>query len=273
MILLRILSPLRKCAAGIVLLLALVALIGARGESASYQDREAIAAPPSAKFPLGTDDLGRDRLARLIQGTRVSILLAPAAALLSTLLAAAIGGIAGYAGGRVDALVVTIADLFLSLPWLLLLLAVRALLPLNTSPVASVLLTFLLLGCLGWANPGRILRAAARAAANSDYILHARACGISNGRLFWRMLVPNFFPILLAQFWIAVPVYVLSEANLGLLGLGVSEPLASLGSLLRELASYSALSQNPVVFAPVAVLVTLSGCLHLLVSQEESRSC
>src|SRR5271166_7165443 len=95
-------SILRKCAAGFVLLLALISLTGARGESASYQDREAIAAPPSAKFPLGTDDLGRDRLARLIQGTRVSILLAPAAALLSTLLAAAIGGIAGYRGGRID---------------------------------------------------------------------------------------------------------------------------------------------------------------------------
>jgi peptide/nickel transport system permease protein len=266
-------NNLRKCAAAIVLLLALVAVFGARGDSASLQDREAIGAPPSAKYLLGTDDLGRDRLARLIQGTRVSILLAPAAALLSTFLAAAIGGLAGYAGGRVDRFVVTIADLFLSLPWLLLLLAVRALLPLNTSPLYSVLLTFLLLGCLGWANPGRILRAAARTAANSDYLLHARACGVSNWRLFWRMLVPNLLPILLAQFWIAVPVYVLSEANLGLLGLGVSEPLASLGSLLRELASYSTLSQNPVVFAPVAVLITLAGCLHVLVSPGESRSC
>src|SRR5271166_2602955 len=266
-------TKLQKAAAGVFLLLALLSLLGARGDSASAQNREAIAVSPSAKFPLGTDDLGRDRLARLIEGTRVSILLAPAAALLSTLLAAAIGGIAGYRGGRIDRIVVTVADLFLSLPWLLLLLAVRALLPLNTSPMASVLLTFLLLGCLGWANPGRLVRAAARTAANSDYVLHARACGVSGWRVFWRMLVPNLFPILLAQFWIAVPVYVLSEANLGLLGLGVSEPLASLGSLLRELANYDALSQNPVVFAPVAVLVILAGCLHLLVSREKALSC
>lgn len=264
---------LQKTAAGVFLLLAVFSLAGAWGDAATLQNREAIARPPSAQFPLGTDELGRDRLARLMQGTRVSLLLAPAAALLSTLLAAAIGGVAGYLGGRLDRAVLVIADLFLSLPWLLLLLAVRALLPLNTSAMASVLLTFLLLGCLGWANPGRMLRAAARTAANSDYLLHARACGVSDWRLFWRMLVPNLFPILLAQFWIAVPVYVLSEANLGLLGLGVSEPLASLGSLLRELANYSALSQNPVVFAPVAVLVTLAGCLHLLVNQETTSSC
>jgi peptide/nickel transport system permease protein len=266
-------SRVQKAAAGITLLLALVSMTGVRGRSSSTQNREAIAAPPSLSFPLGTDDLGRDRLARLLQGVRVSLLLAPAAALLSTLLAALIGGTAGYLGGRLDRLVVTTADLFLSLPWLLLLLGVRALLPLNTSPFASILLTFLLLGCLGWANPARMLRAASRTAANSDYVLHARACGIGGPRLFWRMLLPNLFPILMAQFWIAVPVYVLSEANLGLLGLGVSEPLASLGSLLRELANYSTLSQSPVVLAPVLVLVTLTGCLHLLVNDDRTRSC
>jgi len=266
-------TKLQKAAAGIFLLLTLLSLFGTGEDRASLQNREAIAAPASLKYPLGTDDLGRDRLARLMEGTRVSILLAPAAALLSTLLAAAIGGAAGYIGGRIDRLVVTVADLFLSLPWLLLLLAVRALLPLNTSPMASVMLTFLLLGCLGWANPGRMLRAAARTAAGSEYVLHARASGIGGWRLFWRMVIPNLFPILLAQFWIAVPIYVLSEANLGLLGLGVSEPLSSLGSLLRELTNDAALSRNPVVLAPVFVLVAIAGCLHLLVSEEQTHSC
>ncbi|MBV9768001.1 MAG: hypothetical protein JOZ32_00380, partial [Bryobacterales bacterium] len=127
--------------------------------SYSEQFREAISAPPSARFWLGTDELGRDRFARLLYGTRVSLLLAPAAALLSTLIAALIGGAAGYLGGRSERIVTSGIDLFLSLPWLFLLLAVRALLPLNTSPVTSVMITFLLLGCLGWAAPARIIRA------------------------------------------------------------------------------------------------------------------
>src|SRR6201988_146924 len=121
---------------GLVILASLAA--GWIAPSYSEQFRDAISAPPSSRFPLGTDELGRDRLARLLYGTRVSLLLAPAAALLSTLLAALVGGTAGYLGGRCERAVTAGLDLFLSLPWLFLLLAVRALLPLNTSPLTSV---------------------------------------------------------------------------------------------------------------------------------------
>src|SRR5271165_1887985 len=142
----------------VVLAAAVVASLAAAWltpHSYAEQSRDFISAPPSAKFPLGTDELGRDRFARLLYGTRVSLLLAPAAALLSTLIAALLGGTAGYLGGRWERLVTSGIDVFLSLPWLFLLMAVRALLPLNTSPVTSVVLTFLLLGCLGWASPAR----------------------------------------------------------------------------------------------------------------------
>jgi ABC-type dipeptide/oligopeptide/nickel transport system permease subunit len=176
--------------------------------SYAEQSREFISAPPSAQFWLGTDELGRDRFARLLYGTRVSLLLAPAAALLSTLLAALIGGAAGYLGGRWERLVTAGLDLFLSLPWLFLLLAVRALLPLNTSPLTSVTITFLLLGCLGWAAPARIIRAGTRTLVSSDYLLQASASGISRRRLFWRHLLPNLRPIFLAQFWISVPLFI-----------------------------------------------------------------
>ena len=132
----------------------------------------------------------------MLYGTRISLLLAPAAALLSTLIAAFVGGTAGYLGGRWERLVTSGIDLFLSLPWLFLLLAVRALLPLNTSPVTSVIITFLLLGCLGWGTPARIIRAGTRSLVNSDYLLQARASGVSPARLFWRHLLPNLRPIL-----------------------------------------------------------------------------
>ena len=241
--------------------------------SYSEQFREAISAPPSARFWLGTDELGRDRFARLLYGTRVSLLLAPAAALLSTLIAALVGGAAGYLGGRWERAVTVGIDLFLSLPWLFLLLAVRALLPLNTSPGTSVTITFLLLGCLGWAAPARIIRAGTRTLVNSEYLLLASASGISRTRLFWRHLLPNLRPILFAQFWISVPLFILSEANLGLLGLGVSDPMPSWGAMLRELENYSAVLQNPSMLAPVVLLVLVVGCLQLLLRTEESVSC
>jgi peptide/nickel transport system permease protein len=259
-----------------VLAIAVAASLGAgflAQHSYAAQSREYISAPPSAQFWLGTDELGRDRFSRLLYGTRVSLLLAPAAALLSTLIAGLIGGAAGYLGGRWERFVTAGVDLFLSLPWLFLLLAVRALLPLNTSPVTSVMLTFILLGCLGWAAPARIIRAGTRTLVNSDYLVQANANGVSRWRLFWRHLLPNLRPILLAQFWISVPLFILSEANLGLLGLGVAEPLPSWGSLLRELENYSAVLRNPWMLTPAIVLVVIVCCLQLLLRTEEGAPC
>jgi peptide/nickel transport system permease protein len=271
-------SPSRAAQQIALVVLALVALASLLAgfiapSSYSEQFRDSISAPPSARFLLGTDDLGRDRFARLLYGTRISLLLAPAAALLSTLIAALIGGLAGYLGGRWERYVTSGIDLFLSLPWLFLLLAARALLPLNTSPITSVAITFLLLGCLGWASPARIIRAGTRTLVNADYLLQARASGISGARLFWRHLLPNLRPILLAQFWISVPVFILSEANLGLLGLGVSEPLPSWGALLRELENYTAVLQNPWMLAPVILLVIVVGCLQLVLRTEDQIPC
>src|SRR3984885_9575188 len=266
----------KQTVAVVVLGIAVVASLGAAyiaPSSYAEQFRDAISAPPSARFWLGTDELGRDRFARLLYGTRVSLLLAPAAALLSTLIAALIGGAAGYLGGRWERLLTAGVNLFLSLPWLFLLLAVRALLPLNTSPVTSVMITFLLLGCLGWAAPARLIRAGTRTLRNSDYLVQASASGLSRWRLFWRHLLPNLRPILLAQFWISVPLFILSEANLGLLGLGVAEPLPSWGAMLRELENYSAVLRNPWMLAPAVLLVVVVSCLQLLLRTEESVAC
>jgi ABC-type dipeptide/oligopeptide/nickel transport system permease subunit len=85
--------------------------------------------------------------------------------------------------------------------------------------------------------------------------------------------MPNLRPILLAQFWISVPVFILSEANLGLLGLGVSEPLPSWGVLLRELENYTAVLQNPWMLAPVALLVVVVGCLQVVLRTEDQVPC
>lgn len=229
-------------------------------------------AAPSHQHWLGTDDLGRDRFSRVLYGTRVSLLLAPTAALLSTLLAAFVGALAGYLGGPWEKLAMAGTDLFLSLPWLFLLLMVRAMLPLNISAFASVTVTFLLLGLLGWAASARVVCAGARTIRNSDFVLLARASGVSRARLLMLHVLPNLKPALLAQFWISIPVFILSEANLGVLGLGVTEPLPSWGSLLRELESYANFSNEYWRLVPLILLVITVTSFQLILTRDEAAA-
>ncbi len=233
------------------------------------QFRESPDSPPSRAHLLGTDELGRDRFARTLYGTRISLVLAPAAAFVSTALAALIGGLAGYLGGIWLKLARAFTDLFLSLPWLFLLITVRALLPLNVSPLFSVLITFLVLGLLGWAASARVLSTSADALRNSDFILQARASGLAGPRLFLIHVLPNLKPVLYAQFWISIPVFILSEANLGILGLGVAEPLPSWGSLLRELEGLLSFREEPWRLVPLLLLILVMTSFQLLLSNEE----
>lgn len=237
--------------------------------SYAHQFRELPDAPPSGQHLLGTDALGRDRFSRVLYGTQISLLLAPAAALLASLLAVLIGATAGLAGGWVERGMMAGTDLFLSLPWLFLLITVRALLPLNVSPFASVVITFALLGFLGWAAAARVVCAGTHRLCRSDFVLLARASGSRGFRLLWRHIAPNLKPVVYAQFWISIPVFILTEANLGILGLGVSEPLPSWGSLLRELENFSTNSNQPWVFVPLALLIAVVSSFHLVMTKEE----
>jgi peptide/nickel transport system permease protein len=231
------------------------------GMSYAEQHRDFTSAGPSLRFPLGTDDLGRDRCARLLYATRISLLLAAGASAGTLAIASLIGGAAGYFGGWCDRVLVRAMDLMLSVPWLLLLLAARALLPLNASPLASLVVTYGLLAALGWASPARVVRAGVRALRESEFILQARAEGCGEWRIL-RQIVPNLKPALAAQFWTAVPIFILSEANLGFLGLSAGEPFPTWGSLLREL-------ENPLLlraeaFAPAAAIALTLVCFKVL---------
>jgi peptide/nickel transport system permease protein len=233
------------------------------------QYREAAGAAPSREHWLGTDDIGRDRFARVLYGTRISLLLAPAAALLSTLMAALVGGLAGYLGGKWARAAMVVTDLFLSLPWLFLLITVRALMPLNVSPMVSVLVTFLMLGLLGWTGAARVLCATAGSLRNSDFVRQGRALGIPGGRLFRVHVLPNLKPVLYAQFWISIPAFILSEANLGILGLGVAEPMPSWGSLLKELEGLVSVGEEPWKFVPLVLLVIVVTSFQFVLSHQE----
>src|SRR5271163_987324 len=261
-----------RTAAGAVLLLVVSLSLAANWMApAGYatQYREAADSAPSRQHWLGTDDIGRDRFARVLYGTRISLLLAPAAALLSTLMAALIGGLAGYLGGIWVKTAMAVTDLFMSLPWLFLLITARALMPLNVSPLVSVLVTFLLLGLLGWTAAARVLCTTAGSLRTSDFVRQARAAGLPGQRLFWIHVVPNLKPVLYAQFWISIPVFILSEANLGILGLGVAEPMPSWGSLLKELEGLVSIGEEPWKFVPLILLVVVLTSFQLLLADEE----
>jgi len=260
----------RKIALAVLLCVTGVALSANFWAPQGYakQYREAADSEPSRAHWLGTDEIGRDRFARLLYGTRISLLLAPAAALLSTLMAALVGGLAGYLGGIWAKAAMAVTDLFLSLPWLFLLITVRALMPLNVSPLISVLVTFLLLGFLGWTGAARVLCATATSVRNSEFVRQARASGIRGVRLFWIHVLPNLKPVLYAQFWISIPAFILSEANLGILGLGVAEPMPSWGSLLKELEGMISIGDEPWKFVPLILLAVVVTSFQVLLSKD-----
>jgi peptide/nickel transport system permease protein len=261
----------RHMACAVLLLVVGVSLAASWLAPSGYakQDREAISAPPSHQHWLGTDEIGRDRFARVLYGTRISLLLAPAAALVSTLMAALIGGLAGYLGGAWARVAMAVTDLFLSLPWLFLLITVRAVMPLNVSPMFSVIVTFLMLGLLGWTNAARVLCASAGSLRDSDFVQQARASGAGGVRLFWIHVLPNLKLVLYAQFWISIPVFILSEANLGILGLGVAEPLPSWGSLLKELEGLISVGEEPWKFVPLVLLIVVVTSFQFVLSKDE----
>ena len=229
-----------------------------------YQDREKTNAPPDRHSPMGTDELGRDRFSRLLYGTRVSVLLVPAAALLSVVLALLLSLPAVWRVPLAAPAVSGFTTISLSLPWLFLYIILRAELPLNTSPSTSVILTFGLMGVSGWAVPARVFTAAMQQLRDSGWILQARTSGMRTWRIVLVHGWPHLRSLALAQLRILVPVYILSEANLGLLGLGVAPPLPSWGNLIQDLQHPDVVRANPWVLAPLALLILVMICIECL---------
>jgi ABC-type dipeptide/oligopeptide/nickel transport system permease subunit len=234
----------------------------------AVQERDAVLSGPSAKHWLGTDELGRDRFARLIYGARISLLLAPGAALVAMTLAACLGLLAAWAGGWIDTAIRFAMDVMQSVPWLFLLIAVRAALPMNLDPGVSLGVTFVLLALLGWAGPARVIANAATDTMSSGFVLRARAGGSTESRVLRYHLLPTVMPLLRIQFWMTAPVFLLSEANLGIVGLGVSPPAPSLGGLIVELQSIESVIESPAKLLAPLLLITVAAACRVMVSRE-----
>jgi peptide/nickel transport system permease protein len=213
-------------------------------------------------FPLGTDEFGRDVYSRLCHGASTSLLLAPAAVLFSLALALALGGLAGYAGGWTDAVIMRAGEVFLSLPWFYFVVALRAALPLNLSPRATLLMIFVLLGALGWAAPARLFRGLVLSLRTREYVLASRALGAGPCGVFTRHVLPALLPAARAQLLLTLPAYIVTEVSLSFLGLGVVEPTPTWGNLLTPLQQYVVLTAYPWMLAPAFAVIGVFLALH-----------
>ena len=183
--------------------------------------------PPSSEHLLGTDDGGRDVLTRLLYGARVSLLVGVVPALLSLLLGSALGVLAGYRGGILDAVIMRIADITLAFPSMLLAMVIMYSLG---GGMANVFLTLTL---INWANVSRVVRAQTLQLKNSEFTEAARVIGVPPGRIMQRHILPNCLPTLLVLFTLNIPASILTESSLSFLGLGIQPPNASWGLMIN----------------------------------------
>lgn len=192
-------------------------------------------------YLLGSDAFGRDQFSRILYGGQVSLLAGLLGAACTLLLGGMIGTTAGFYGGWSDAVLMRSAELFLALPWLYLLFALRAFLPLTVRPLQAFLLVVAVLGTVGWARPARLVRGVVLSAKERDFVRAARGFGAGDGYLLRRHILPETSGVLLTQAAILVPQFVLAEMTLSFLGLGIPEPAPSWGNLLAALQEYSVL--------------------------------
>ena len=197
---------------------------------------------PARVFVMGTDAYGRDVFSRFLFGGEVTLFAGLLATGLTLFLGTILGVVSGYYGGWVDAVVMRGAELFLALPWLYLLFALRAFLPLSLNAVQTFLLLITVIGIVGWARPARMIRGVVLSSRERHYVLAARLYGASNSYLMRRHILPDTYSIVVTQAALLIPQYVLAEVVLSFLGLGVGEPTPSWGNMLSTLQQYSVLS-------------------------------
>ncbi|MGA0900540.1 MAG: ABC transporter permease [Luteolibacter sp.] len=229
---------------------------------------------PSASHWMGQDQLGRDLLARILHGGRISILVGLITTAVSLTIGVAVGSIAGYASGRIDALLMRTVDVLYSLPFLIIVIlfsavargqtdALTAWLADNTplqydaiAPFTGLLPLFIAIGALSWLNISRIVRASVQNISNQQYVEAARSLGLSHTRILLRHIIPNAIGPIVVYATLTIPSVMLFEATLSFLGIGVQPPHSSWGILIKDGAER--LLSNPLLLLFPSTFFTLT---------------
>ncbi len=205
---------------------------------------------PSWKHPLGTDELGRDVLTRLLYGARISLLVGFVPTIISMLFGAALGIISGFVGGKTDAVIMRLADIMLAFPSMLLAMVIMYTLG------DGIINIFLALALVNWASVARIVRAETLKLKEAEYVAAAESIGVSRATVMFRHILPNCIPSLIVLFTLNIPSAILSESSLGFLGLGIEKPMASWGLMVNTGRQY--LYTNPLLsLAPSAAIMII----------------
>ncbi len=206
--------------------------------------------------PMGTDNAGRDQFARVLQGGQISLFVGIISTLVSLVIGVSYGAIAGYVGGRVDNMMMRLVDVLYSLPYVIVVIVLLSMFRSQT-PRGQLILLFIALGSVSWLTMARIVRGQVLSLKNQEFVMAARATGVSAPRIIFRHLVPNTLGPVIVYATLTIPQIMLTEAFLSFLGFGVQAPLASWGSLASDGIQNIAIFPWQLIFPGVTMALTL----------------
>lgn len=206
---------------------------------------------PSLTHLFGTDDVGRDYFTRSLYGGRISLMVGFMAMIISTLVGTTIGAISGYFGGKIDDFIMRSIDILMCIPTFFLILVI------NSYLGASVKNLILIIGFLGWMSIARIVRGETLSVKEREYVLYAKASGQSSFKIIIKHIIPSILPTIIVSATINIATAILLESSLSFLGVGVTQPNASWGSMLKDAQSYLMDAPYLAFFPGMFILLTV----------------